>query len=157
MVPRYGARLLGPPPPLGLPSVDLDMNMYSRHFQEQMGPCTNMIPVQPLPENSNLPGSCNLISEQDKPIAMQFAINAMDELIKMCQMNEPVWIKDSNYTKEMLNVEEYTKMFPWPTNFKQENCAFRTEATRDNALVIMNSITLADAFLDAVSSNIFKN
>ncbi|PIA58672.1 hypothetical protein AQUCO_00500546v1 [Aquilegia coerulea] len=150
VVSRCGGRpmhALGPPPPLLLPSVDLDMNIYSRHFQEQMGACTDMIPVPSMQENSNFAGS-NLIMEQDKHMALQFAMNAMDELMKMCQMNEPLWIPNNSGTKEMLNMEEHAKMFPWLTNFKQQHSQVRTEATRDSAVVIMNSITLTDAFLD---------
>ncbi|KAF5198278.1 Homeobox-leucine zipper protein hdg5 [Thalictrum thalictroides] len=150
VVSRCGGRpmhALGPPPPLLLPSVDLDMNIYSRHFQEQMGSCTDMIPVPPMPDNSNFAGS-NLIMEQDKHMAIEFAMNAMDELMKMCQMNEPLWIPNNNGTKEMLNMEEHAKMFPWQTNLKQQHSQCRTEATRDSAVVIMNSITLVDAFLD---------
>ncbi|KAF2308742.1 hypothetical protein GH714_015155 [Hevea brasiliensis] len=40
-------------------------------------------------------------------------------------------------------------MFPWPLNLKQHSNESRNEATRDSAVVIMNSITLVDAFLDA--------
>ncbi|KAL5724731.1 hypothetical protein ACHQM5_007954 [Ranunculus cassubicifolius] len=151
VMPRYGMRqmsALGPPPPLLLPSVDLDMNIYPRHFQEQMGACTDMVPLPSLQDHSNL-AACNMILEQDKDVAMQMAMRAVEELVKMCHMNEPLWLKSGNANKEMLNMEEYEKMFSWPASFKQQRGAFRTEATRDSAVVIMNSINLAGAFLDA--------
>ncbi|MBA0609736.1 hypothetical protein Godav_021748 [Gossypium davidsonii] len=40
-------------------------------------------------------------------------------------------------------------MFHWPLNLKQRSSEFRTEASRDSSVVIMNSITLVDAFVDA--------
>ncbi|KAF9625194.1 hypothetical protein IFM89_020114 [Coptis chinensis] len=147
---RYSCRpihALGPPAPLLLPSVDLNMNIYAKNFQEQIGICTDMVPVLSMQHNSNLAG-WNQIMEHDKHLAIEFAINAIDELIKMCQMSDPLWVRNSNGTKEILNMEEHAKMFPWSANFKQHKGEFRTEATRDSVVVIMNSVTLADAFLD---------
>ena len=91
------------------------------------------------------------MSEEEKSIALQFAISSVDELVKMCQLVEPLWIQNSETGKEDLNVEEYGRMFPWPMNLKEHPSEFRTEATRDSAVVIMNSINLVDAFLDSVS------
>jgi len=51
----------------------------------------------------------------------------------------------------VLNFEEHARIFRWPLNLKQNSNESRTEASRDTAVVIMNSITLVDAFLDAVS------
>lgn len=143
---------LGLAPSLLLPSLDLDMDIYSRHLQEPMGNCTDLIPVPSMTENPHLANG-GLITEQEKPLALDLAMTAMDELVKMCQATEPLWIQSNNGTKEVLNLEEHTKMFPWPMNFNQHQNEFRTEATRGSALVIMNSITLVDAFLDAVSSH----
>ncbi|KAJ6415512.1 hypothetical protein OIU84_004333 [Salix udensis] len=67
----------------------------------------------------------------------------------MCHANEPLWIRNIENGKEVLNLEEHGRMFPWPSNLKQNSSETRTEATRDCAVVIMNSITLVDAFLDA--------
>ncbi|OVA02876.1 Homeobox domain [Macleaya cordata] len=148
---RYSVRqiqAMGHAPHL-LPSLDLDMGIYSRHFQEPMG--TDIIPMPNMSENQHdlqLAGCC-LILDQEKPLAMELAMSAMDELVKMCQATEPLWVLCNNGNKEVLNVEEHSRMFPWPANLKQHENEFRTEATRDSAVVIMNSITLVDAFLDA--------
>ena len=89
--------------------------------------------------------------EEEKSLALLFAISSVDELVKMCQLVEPLWIQNSENGKEDLNVEDYGRMFPWPINLKEHPSEFRTEATRDSAIVIMNSINLVDAFLDSVS------
>ncbi|KAL4335982.1 hypothetical protein GQ457_07G011850 [Hibiscus cannabinus] len=124
------------------PSLDLDMNIYPRQFPEPMAPI--------LSEAASFPGNDNLILlEEEKTIAMELAISALDELVKMCRANEPLWIRNNKNGKELLNLEEHAKMFHWPLNLKQHSSELRTEASRDSAVVIMNSITLVDAFLDA--------
>ncbi|XP_021765591.1 homeobox-leucine zipper protein HDG5-like [Chenopodium quinoa] len=174
---RYTGRSLqslGPsPPPAALlppPSLDLDMGMYSRHFQESMPPCTQMLPMPLLPEPATeFPGAGSgngsgsgsgsgsggggLILDEERPLAMELAMSSMDELLKMCHVNEPLWFRNSSNSMEVLNMEEYSRMFPWPHHhadpLKQHYNELRTEATRDKALVIMNSINLVDSFLDA--------
>ncbi|XP_031259103.1 homeobox-leucine zipper protein HDG5 isoform X2 [Pistacia vera] len=152
LVSRYSGRpmqTMAPAPSLIPPSLDLDMNIYSRHFPEPMTTCTDMMPMQMLPETSNFPESGLVLMEEEKSLAMELAISSMDELVKMCRVNEPLWIRNNENGKEILNLEEHGRMFPWPLNLKQHSTELRTEATRDCAVVIMNSITLVDAFLDA--------
>ncbi|KAJ9707261.1 hypothetical protein PVL29_002309 [Vitis rotundifolia] len=149
---RYSGRPIqgiGPPPPLLAPSLDLDMSIYARNFPEPMANCTDMIPVPLMPESSHFPEG-GLVLEEEKSLALELAISSVDELVKMCQLGEPLWIRSNENGKEVLNVEEYGRMFPWPMNLKQHQSEFRTEATRDSAVVIMNSINLVDAFLDAM-------
>ncbi|KAF5460359.1 hypothetical protein F2P56_020237 [Juglans regia] len=135
------------------PSLDLDMNMFSRHFSDPMASCTDqMIPVPMLmpPETSTHYPEGGLLLEEEKPIALELAVSSMDELVKMCQGTEPLWIRDNQNGREVLNLEEHARMFPRSLNLiKQHSNEFRTEATRDSAVVIMNSITLVDAFLDS--------
>ncbi|KAK8676516.1 hypothetical protein V6N13_142090 [Hibiscus sabdariffa] len=86
--------------------------------------------------------------EEEKTIAMELAMSSMDKLVKMCRANEPLWIRNKESGKELLNLEEHAKVFHWPLNPKQLSPEFRTEASRDSAVVIMNSINLVDSFLD---------
>lgn len=152
---RYSNRPLhglGPAPPLLLPSLDLDMGVYSRHFNEPLRSCSDLIQAPP-PMGENPPFSSGLM-EHEKPMALELAMSAMDELVRMCRTNEPLWVRSGNAAKEMLDVGEHARMFPWPMSLKQSHNEFQTEATRGSAVVIMNSITLVDAFLDAVSIHV---
>ncbi|XP_022931242.1 homeobox-leucine zipper protein HDG5-like isoform X1 [Cucurbita moschata] len=138
-------------PPLMQPSLDLDMNIYSRQYTEAMVSSSEMMPLASMlpPDAAHFPEG-GLLIEEEKTLAMDLAISSMAELVKMCRLTEPLWIRNSESGKEVLNVEEHARMFPWPMNLKQHLMnEFRTEATRDSAVVIMNSITLVDAFLDA--------
>ncbi|KAL0446463.1 UNVERIFIED_CONTAM: Homeobox-leucine zipper protein ROC3 [Sesamum latifolium] len=139
------------PPPLLPTSLDLDVSSYPRKFeQDHMTNCPpdHMIPLPFMPENSQFPGNA-LILEEEKPLALDLAVSSMDELVKMCHTAEPLWVPAADTGKQVLNLEEYARMFSWSANLKQHSPQFRTEATRHTAVVIMNSITLVDAFLDA--------
>ncbi|GFZ15515.1 homeobox-7 [Actinidia rufa] len=148
---RYSGRSIqsmGLEPPMLAPSLDLDMSIYPRHFQDSMGNCEEMIPMPLMPDNSHFPG-CDLIMEEEKQPALELAMSSMDEIVKMCQISEPLWIRNNENGKEMLNFEEHARMFQWSMSLRENPNELRWEATRDTAVVIMNSITLVDAFLDA--------
>ncbi|KAF4383804.1 hypothetical protein F8388_023496 [Cannabis sativa] len=154
MTPRFSSRTIGGGPhhPLMPPSLDLDISIYSRHFPDQMatGNGHNMVPVVPmLPHQEPFPDN-GLLLEEEKSLAIELATSSVNELVKMCQSGSPLWIRDSENGKEVLNVEEHARMFPWAMNLKQNNdsSGFKTEATRDTDVVIMNSITLIESFLD---------
>ncbi|XP_057998934.1 homeobox-leucine zipper protein HDG5-like [Hevea brasiliensis] len=149
---RYTGRpiqVMQPVPTLVPPSLDLDMNIYSRQFTDSLGSCTEMMPMPMLPETSSFAESGLVLMEEEKTLAMEIAISSLNELVKMCQATEPLWIRNNENGKEVLNLEEHAKMFPWLLNLKQHSSELRNEATRDSAVVIMNSINLVDAFLDA--------
>ncbi|KAL6556977.1 hypothetical protein OROHE_006853 [Orobanche hederae] len=151
------------------PSLDLNMSSYPRKL-DRNDPISNFPPhdhqmIPPFPsfmtddhQTCQFPGTANsdpIIMEEEKPLAMELAMSSIDELVRMCHADEPLWIsyKPGNY--QVLNLEEYARMFSnnWSlNNIKQHSSSadqFRSEATRGTAVVIMNSITLVDAFLDA--------
>lgn len=147
----YGGRqiqTMGHSPHLLPPSLDLDMHMYSRSFQDPMPNCPDMVPMPLLSENPHFPKGV-LVLEEEKSLAVDLAMSSMNELVKMCQATEPLWIRSKDNGKEMLNVEEHARMFTWPMNIKKHSSELKTEATRDSAVVIMNSLTLVDSFMDA--------
>ncbi|ONK71940.1 uncharacterized protein A4U43_C04F13970 [Asparagus officinalis] len=137
---------LGPTPSLMLPSLDLDMNMYSRPqfaAEAMIGGCA---------EGEMQFGGGMLMMEQDKGMAVELAMTAAEHLVRLCSVNAPVWVKkkiSGEMVMEVLDVEEYGKLFQWPVEIKTMNGEFRSEGTRDTGIVMMNSITLVDAFLDA--------
>ncbi|KAL1556365.1 homeobox-leucine zipper protein HDG5-like isoform X1 [Salvia divinorum] len=135
-------------------SLELDMGVgvgvYPRKLDEEhMSNCpSDMIPLPFMPETSHFAGN-TLILEEEKSLAMELAMSSMNELLKMWQTDQPLWVQEADTGKYILNLEEYARMFSWSANLKQNSHQLRTEATRDTAVVIMNSITLVDAFLDA--------
>lgn len=99
-----------------------------------------------FPETNNINNM--LIAEKEKVIVIDFAVSCVQELAKMCGIDEPIWNKKRSDNESVcLNEEEYKEMFHHNNNGDR----FCREASRAEAVVIMNSITLVNTFLDAVS------
>jgi homeobox-leucine zipper protein len=89
------------------------------------------------------------VSDMEKPIMAEMATAAMDELVRLAQSNEPLWVKQGD-GREVLSFDAYDSMFPKPgSRFRGPD--IRAEASRDSALVFMNAVSLVDMFLDSVS------
>ncbi|KAG7532425.1 START domain [Arabidopsis thaliana x Arabidopsis arenosa] len=152
--------LINPSPmlPHHQPSLELDMSVYAGNFPEQS--CTDMMMLPPqdtacffADQTVNNNNSNMLLADEEKVIAMEFAVSCVQELTKMCDTEEPLWIKKKSdkIGGEILclNEEEYMRLFPWPMENHNNKGDFHREASKANAVVIMNSITLVDAFLNA--------
>lgn len=145
------------------PSLELDMSVYAGNFPEQS--CSDMMMLPPqdttcfFPDQTANNNNNMLLADEEKVIAMEFAVSCVQELTKMCDTEEPLWIKKKSDKIGCeilcLNEEEYMKLFPWPIENHNSKGDFRREASKANSVVIMNSITLVDAFLNAVSSKLF--
>ncbi|KAG8086906.1 hypothetical protein GUJ93_ZPchr0010g7579 [Zizania palustris] len=76
----------------------------------------------------------------DKPMIIELAVAAMDELIQMAQLGEPLW------SEALLNEEEYGRMFPRGLGPKQYG--LKSEASRHGAVVIMTHSNLVEILMD---------
>ncbi|KAG6754494.1 hypothetical protein POTOM_042533 [Populus tomentosa] len=81
----------------------------------------------------------------DRSIFVDLALAAMDELIKMTQIESPVWIKSLDGGKEVLNHEEYMRTFP---RLGKKPSNFVTEATRESGVVPVNILALVEKLMD---------
>lgn len=100
----------------------------------------------------NLPFHQIVLSDMDKSLMTDIAANAMEELLRLLQTNEPLWMKSSADGRDVLNVESYERMFPRASSHLK-NPNVRIEASRDSGVVIMNGLALVDMFMDCVSSS----
>lgn len=87
-------------------------------------------------------------SEAEKPMIIELAVAAMEELIRIAQMGEPLWTVSLDGTTTILNEDEYIRTFPRGIGPKPSG--FKCEASRENAVVIMNHINLVEILMDAV-------
>ncbi|XP_042063866.1 homeobox-leucine zipper protein HDG11-like isoform X2 [Salvia splendens] len=117
----------------GGPSLDLDLDLLH-------GSSSSVIPTLPFPQLT--------ISDMDKSLMADIATNAMEELIRLVQTNEPLWIKGAADGRETLNLESYERIFQSPYSH-MKNPGIRIEASRDSGVVIMNCLALVDMFMDA--------
>ncbi|XP_066343924.1 homeobox-leucine zipper protein ROC2-like [Miscanthus floridulus] len=86
-------------------------------------------------------------SDADKPMIVELAVTAMEELVRMAQLDEPLWNAPAlDGSAETLNEEEYARMFPGGLGLKQYG--FRSEASRDSSVVIMTHANLVEILMD---------
>ncbi|KAI0520523.1 hypothetical protein KFK09_007999 [Dendrobium nobile] len=84
----------------------------------------------------------------ERSMFLELALSAMDELVKMTEMGEPLWVVGGQDNgKEMLNIEQYEQLFPRCVGVKSSD--FVSEATRETAMVIINSLALVETLMDA--------
>ncbi|KAL3628947.1 Homeobox-leucine zipper protein hdg11 [Castilleja foliolosa] len=139
---------LSPVQPIHISSLDLSMASYSGHSMQGPGPSLDLdlLPGSSMGVMKNLHFPPNIsISDVDKSLMADIAANAMDELIRLLQSNEMLWIKPAVDGPEMLNLEIYDGVFPRP----ERNPNTRTEASRDTGVVFMNGLSLVDMFMDS--------
>ncbi|KOM54956.1 hypothetical protein LR48_Vigan10g084800 [Vigna angularis] len=82
----------------------------------------------------------------DRSMLIDIAINAMDELVKMARQDNPLWIKSSDGRNEVLNCDEYARMFP--TFVGTKPAGYVIEATRATGVVLASSLGLVETFMD---------
>ncbi|PKA60835.1 Homeobox-leucine zipper protein HDG1 [Apostasia shenzhenica] len=84
----------------------------------------------------------------ERSMLLELALAAMDELVKMAQMEAPLWISSVDGHGAVLNFDEYGRFFhrcstgPKPPEFV-------SEATRETGIVLMNGMAFVDSFMDA--------
>ncbi|KAJ7975330.1 Homeobox leucine zipper protein [Quillaja saponaria] len=138
---------LPPVQPIHISSLDLSMGSFSH--QGVSGPsldldllpgCSSTIP--------SLPFQPACLSDLDKSLVRDIATNAMEELLRLLQTNEPLWMKSSTDGRDVLNLESYERIFP-RTHSHLKNPNVRIEASRDSGVVIMNGLALVEMFMDS--------
>ncbi|KAK8521305.1 hypothetical protein V6N12_005214 [Hibiscus sabdariffa] len=75
------------------------------------------------------------------------ALAALDELLKLAQLDNPLWIKGLDGEIETLNLEEYSRTFSSCIGMKPSG--YTTEATRATGLVSLDGLALVEALTDA--------
>jgi homeobox-leucine zipper protein len=114
---------------LGGPSLDLDL---------LSGGSSGYPPFHLLPM---------AVSEMERPMMAEMATRAMDELIRMAQAGEHLWVKTG--VREVLNVDTYDSIFAKPDgSFRGPDV--HVEGSRETGLVFMSAIGLVDMFMDSV-------
>ncbi|XP_062196181.1 homeobox-leucine zipper protein ROC1-like [Phragmites australis] len=83
--------------------------------------------------------------DADKPMIVELAVAAMDELLRMARLDAPLW--GAGAAGAQLDEEEYGRMFPGGLGPRQYG--LRPEASRDGAVVIMTRDSLVEILMDA--------
>ncbi|WJX87058.1 Homeobox-leucine zipper protein ANTHOCYANINLESS 2 [Trifolium repens] len=83
----------------------------------------------------------------ERSMFLELALTAMDELVKMAQTSEPLWIRSIEGGREILNHEEYMRTFTPCIGLKPNGFVF--EASRETGTVIINSLALVETLMDS--------
>nr|GMD83064.1 homeobox-leucine zipper protein MERISTEM L1-like [Ipomoea batatas] len=125
-------------PPLAPPrSLDLGVGSF--------GPPPAQLPGE-LYTAGDLLRSVSGPSDADKPMIIELAVAAMEELIRMAQSGEPLWVPSPDNSTEILSEDEYVRTFP--RGIGPKPLGFKSEASRESAVVIMNHINLVEILMD---------
>lgn len=137
------------PPVQPLHMSSLDLSIATLNSQGFNGPSLDLdlLPCSSSTDQPNLPFQHLVISDMDKSLMADIAANAMEELLRLLQTNEPLWVKSSHDGRDVLDLESYHRMFP-RANAHLKNPNVRIEASRDSGVVIMNALALVDMFMD---------
>ncbi|XP_057783989.1 homeobox-leucine zipper protein ROC8-like [Salvia miltiorrhiza] len=87
-----------------------------------------------------------MTQEADRGAIMETASAAMDELLELLRVQDPLWISSSNDGRWTLHRDSYDKLFPKPNHFK--SAAARMESSKESGEVAMPPPRLLEAFLD---------
>ncbi|KAK1554216.1 hypothetical protein Q3G72_009350 [Acer saccharum] len=82
----------------------------------------------------------------DKNVLVELAVAATDILNKLAQPDNPLWIGTLDGGKEVLNREEYLRVFP---RFDIQPNGFMFEASRQSGVVLINSLALVETLMDS--------
>ncbi|KAL6523002.1 hypothetical protein OROMI_031350 [Orobanche minor] len=132
-----------------LPGMDPLINMTGNHFPgEGMGPTTLNIEHTPrYPENPVSPHWLNGITEMERSTIIETAIAAINELMDLIHVNEPVWAKAPTDGRYTLHRDSYDKLYPHSSHIKTASARF--ESSKDSGEVAMTAIHLIEILLDA--------
>lgn len=134
--------------PMSQSMLDLSMGGFSN--PGLTGPSLNFDLLHAGPSApSSLISYVAPLTDVEKPIMVEMATNAMEELIRLVQTDGPLWIKSGGADgTDMLNVDAYERIFrPGMQQFK--NVDTRIEASRDSAVVFLSAEVLVDMFVES--------
>lgn len=139
----------GAPLALPMPNSSLDLAVGTNGF------ATSLPALNDYPNNASsplgtviTPARGGVDKSLERSMLLELALAATDELVKMAQMEEPLWIPCLEGGKETLNYEEYLRGFNRCIGVKP--VGFVSEATRETGVVIINSMALVETLMDSV-------
>ena len=124
-------------------SLDLEVGNFGNTNNSQTGFLGDMYGT------SDIMRSVSIHNDADKPMIVELAVAAMEELVRMAQTGDPLWVS-SDSAVEILNEEEYFRTFP--RGIGPKPLGLRSEASRESTVVIMNHINLVEILMDVVTN-----
>ncbi len=130
----------------------LDLSAAGNSLNQGLGSSTLDLDLSSsltISNNTALPHHLKGISDMEKALMLETAYSAMDELIRLLRINEPLWIKSPADGRYVLHRDSYEKIFPRANHFK--NSSARVESSKDSGMVTLSGMHLVEMILDSVS------
>ncbi|KAK6142850.1 hypothetical protein DH2020_023198 [Rehmannia glutinosa] len=147
------AASMGPP----MPNSSLELGVGSNGFGGlniinpstlPLGPPDFGGPLPVMPSTKSTMNNMTPIERSlERSMYLELALAAMDELVKMAQTDEPIWLRSLEGGREVLNHEEYLRTFTPCIGMKPNG--FVTEASRESGMVIINGLALVETLMDS--------
>ncbi|XP_074590157.1 homeobox-leucine zipper protein ROC5-like isoform X2 [Curcuma longa] len=132
-----------PPPPLPfIPNSSLEL---ANGFGSVPPPSTVMTPTRAVAGGGT--AFSGVEKSQERYVFLELALAAVEELVKMAEMEEPLWVPCSNTGRETLNYDVYDQCFARCLGPKPPG--FVSEASRETGVVVINSSALVETLMDA--------
>ncbi|KAL3517110.1 hypothetical protein ACH5RR_024012 [Cinchona calisaya] len=143
------------PPPLPNSSLELGVGGHNGFDSLRTVEATTTLPLGPLDFMVAAAAATSDPSPTrvERSMYLELALAAMNELMKLAQIDEPLWIRNQleggggGGGREILNHEEYMRTFTPCIGMKPNG--FVTEASRETGVVIINSLALVETLMDA--------
>lgn len=83
----------------------------------------------------------------ERSMYVELALAAMNELVKLAQTDEPLWIRSLEGGCEIMNENEYSRVITPCIGLKPNE--YVSEASRETGMVIINSLALVETLMDS--------
>lgn len=87
------------------------------------------------------------IEKVEKSLIIGIAASAMDELVELLHLKEPVWIKSATDGRSLIHHDSYYKLFPKANHLKTASA--RIESSKHSGMVAVAATHLIEMFLNS--------
>ncbi|KAL3630382.1 hypothetical protein CASFOL_023366 [Castilleja foliolosa] len=128
--------------------LGLELLPNMNHFPaEGMGPTVPDLEKMPqYPENPVSPRWSNVIVEMDRSSIIETAVGAINELVELMNMNEPLWARTPEDGRYTLHRDSYDTLYPHSSRIKTASALF--ESSKDSGEVAVTARHLIEMLLD---------
>ncbi|KAL3631569.1 hypothetical protein CASFOL_024553 [Castilleja foliolosa] len=105
--------------------------------------------------NANMMNNGQQNEQGSKHVVVELVTAAMEELMSLAQLGEPLWVPSMDRNMAMLNEEEYLRSFS--RVFGPKPIGFKSEASRETVVVAMSAQNVIEILVDVEQwSNVFS-
>lgn len=90
----------------------------------------------------------------EQSFLVELALAAMEELVTIAKMKEPLWLRGFDGVAETLNFDQYYK---YRRIAGLSSVGYTPEATRETGVVLISAVALVDTLMDAVINRLFTH